>query len=200
MLPFPFAETGIIHELPAVRLPGRHINLLEYGAGALFGSNGREGLEELFRAGRVFEHRPRPVGGDGTRADGEYDCGDGNSCVVDSERPHTESKVTNAVLTEVREVVMQLARDPVHGGLGCTVGDRQYVGLPRECDAAHPGGYGHEFGRLALLEERVGRLEEDEGAVGVDLGWRISPKPSSAEPSARLTMSTTSRVSVPRHA
>ena len=91
MLPFPFSETGIVHELPAVRLPGRNVDLLEGGAGTLFGSDGREGLEELFRAGRVFEHRPRPVGGDGTRADGEYDCRDGK---LDNmrEAADTESK------------------------------------------------------------------------------------------------------------
>ena len=91
MLPFPFAESGIIHELPAVRLPGRSIDLLECGAGALFGSDGREGFKELLCPRGVFEYRARPVGGNGTRADGEYDCGDGKSDNV-REVADTDSK------------------------------------------------------------------------------------------------------------
>ena len=71
---------------------------------------------------------------------------------------------------------MQLARDPVHGGLGSAVGNCQYLGLTSEGDAAHSGGDGHEFGRFALLEERVGRLKENEGADGVDLrGGDVNP-------------------------
>ena len=57
-----------------MRLPGRDVDLLEGGTGALFGSDGREGLEELLCSRRVFEHRSRPVGGDGARADWEDDC------------------------------------------------------------------------------------------------------------------------------
>ena len=96
--------------------------------------------------------------------------------------------------------MVQLARDPVDGGLGHAVGVYVEGQVRADGDAAHGGGDGDELGLRARAQQRVRRLEEDEGAVGVDLGWRISPKPSSAEPSARLTMSTTSRVSVPRHA
>lgn len=70
--------------------------------------------------------------------------------------------------------MMKLAHDPVDSCLGRAVGVYAHRQLRRDGDAPDGGGNGHKFGRLALLEKRVRLLEEDEGAVGVDLRVQIS--------------------------
>ena len=64
---------------------------------------------------------------------------------------------------------MQLAHDPIDSGLGRAVGVHVDRELRGHRDAPNDGGDSHELGRLALFQERVRRLEEDQGAVGVDL-------------------------------
>ena len=64
------------------------------------------------------------------------------------------------VLTQLREIVVQLARDPVEGGLGRPVGDVVDVEQAADLDAADHGGDGDEFGGRAGLEDGPNRLEE----------------------------------------
>ena len=73
---------------------------------------------------------------------------------------------------EVGEIVVQLARDPVEGGLRRPVGDVVDVEQAADLDAADHGGDGDEFGGRAGLEDGPNRLEEHQGADAVDLGGR----------------------------
>ena len=68
--------------------------------------------------------------------------------------------------------MVQLAHDPVYSGLRRAVGicvDRELRG---HRDAPYHGGDGHKLGRLALIQQRVRRLKQDKGAVGVYLEGR----------------------------
>ena len=65
--------------------------------------------------------------------------------------------------------MVQLARQPVDGGLGRAVGVYVEGQVRAEGDAAHSRGDNDEFGLRARAQQRVRRLEEDQGPVGVDL-------------------------------
>ena len=65
--------------------------------------------------------------------------------------------------------MVQLARHPVDGGLGCAVGVYVEGQVRADGDAAHGGGDNDKFGLRARAQQRVRRLEEDQGPVGVDL-------------------------------
>ena len=63
------------------------------------------------------------------------------------------------ILTEVGEIVVQLAHDPIQRSLARAVRVHHERDLARKHDAAHLRRDGHEFGRLAFFEEGVHRLE-----------------------------------------
>ena len=100
--------------------------------------------------------------------------GESTSKKDEQEKSERKGKCSETILTKVREIVVQFAHDPVDGGLGRAVGvhiDRQ---LRRNSDAPDGGGNGHELGRLALLQQRIRFLKENERPVGVDLRIQVS--------------------------